>query len=513
MDNQTQQTGPGKAAERYSQLEPARRPYLDRGRECAALTIPMLLPREGHSATSKYPKPWQSLGARGLKNLGAKSVTALFPPNTPFWRYMLDEEAHAQLDQAQDKTVKTKFEKALSKVERMVQDRFETSMARPKLMEVALQGLCVGNVLVHIQDNGGLRAFRLDSYCVKRDAVGNLLECLTKEVVSPVTLDESVRQACAVTGQDKLDKEVHIYTWLKREAKGYRVHQEINGFTVPESEGTYTMEACPWIALRLYAVDGEDYGRSYVEEHLGDLITYESLNKSVTEASAIAAKHWFFVRPGSVIKKAVLEKTPNGGMVDGSAADITTMQVNKGNDLRVAYELLGAKKSDLSFAFLLNSAVARDAERVTKAEIMQVAQELDDVLGGLYSIWTNELQLPYVRVLLSQLQSEGVLPEMPKGIANPVPTTGLAALGRGNDFDKLRTLLAVLTEAGLTQAINQSEVAERAALALGVDTDGLVKSQDELMQEQMQMAMLQAGQAAAPKVAEAAMNQQAEPMA
>ncbi|WP_416142518.1 portal protein [Escherichia coli] len=47
-----------------------------------------------------------------------------------------------------------------------------------------------------------------------------------------------------------------------------------------------------------------------------------------------------------------------------------------------------------------NSAVQRTGERVTAEEIRYVASELEDTLGGVYSILSQELQLPLVRVLL-----------------------------------------------------------------------------------------------------------------
>lgn len=505
MAQTTDMAATGKAGERYAKFEATRRPFLDRAREFAALTIPMVMPREGMTGNSKYARPWSSLAARGVKNLAAKTVTALFPPNSPFWRYMLDEDARAKLESAQP-GVKTQVEQALSKVERMLQDRFETSMIRPKLMEVALQGYVCGNVLVHVQEKGdGVRVFRLDSYVVKRDPVGNVLEILTKECISPMVLDPAIRELVSVTEKQDIEDNVYVYTWVKRENGKFTVSQEINGVTVPGSEGSYPIDECPWIALRLYPEDGSDYGRTYVEEHAGDITTYEALTKAITEAAAIAARMWFFLRPGSSIKKAVLEKTQNGGVVDGVASDVTTMQVNKGNDLQVPMQLLASKEKNLSFAFLLNSAVQRSGDRVTATEVQEVAQELDDVLGGIYSTWSNELQLPLVRIMLAQMRAEKILPNLPDNFAKPVPVTGLAALGRGNDFDKLRTYLGVLQETGFTAAVNQSEVATRAAISLGIDTDNLVKSPEQMQQEQMQQASLAAAQSAAPHVAQAAM--------
>lgn len=46
---------------------------------------------------------------------------------------------------------------------------------------------------------------------------------------------------------------------------------------------------------------------------------------------------------------------------------------------------------------LLNSAVQRNGERVTAEEIRYVAGELEDTLGGVYSLLSQELQLSLIR--------------------------------------------------------------------------------------------------------------------
>ncbi|MBX9279900.1 portal protein, partial [Klebsiella pneumoniae] len=81
-------------------------------------------------------------------------------------------------------------------------------------------------------------------------------------------------------------------------------------------------------------------------------------------------------------------------------------------------------------------------ERVTAEEIRYVASELEDTLGGVYSILSQELQLPLVRVLLKQLQATQQIPELPKEAVEPTISTGLEAIGRGQDLDKLERCIA-----------------------------------------------------------------------
>ena len=52
----------------------------------------------------------------------------------------------------------------------------------------------------------------------------------------------------------------------------------------------------------------------------------------------------------------------------GDANDVSTLQLQKFNDFRVAQETIRTLTERLSYAFLNNSAIRRDAERVTAEE-------------------------------------------------------------------------------------------------------------------------------------------------
>jgi len=161
----------------------------------------------------------------------------------------------------------------------------------------------------------------------------------------------------------------------------------------------------------------------------------------------------------------------------------------------------------LQFAFMLNTSVQRDAERVTAKEIEYVSQELDDSLGGLYSLLSQELQLPLINRLMFQMEKKKRLPVLPKGQVRPKIVTGLEALGRSTDLQRLNTFvqqIAPFGESGLS-SLNISEYIKRIGTSLGVDMDGLIKSDEQLAQEQ-QAAQQQALQdQVAPQVAKEGM--------
>ena len=70
----------------YDTLEGHRYQYLDRARSCSKLTLPYVMPEEGHGAHSRLETPFQGVGARGVNNLASKLLLALLPPNAPFFR-------------------------------------------------------------------------------------------------------------------------------------------------------------------------------------------------------------------------------------------------------------------------------------------------------------------------------------------------------------------------------------------------------------------------------------------
>lgn len=475
------------AGARYRQLEDKREPFLRRARDAAKLTIPSLMPPESHTGESKLPTPFQGLGARGVNNLSSKLLLALLPPNSPFFRLAIDDYSLEQLTQKEG--MRAEVEEALGKIERAVQAEIETSAVRVTAGEVLKQLLVAGNALLYLPYEGGAKMYRLDRYVVERDPMGNVLDLIVKESISPKVLPEEIRDEIE-KGDLNPDKTVDLYTRVTRVGNKWEVYQEVKDQIIPGTQGTYPIDKCPWIPLRFTKIDGEDYGRGYVEEYYGDLRSLESLTQAIVEGSAASAKVLFLVNPNGVTQQRTLAEAPNGAIRTGDANDVSVLQVQKFADFRVALETINAISSRLSYAFLLNSAVQRVGERVTAEEIRYMAGELEDALGGVYSILSLEFQLPLVKALMHRLEKQKRIPTLPKGIVRPTITTGLEALGRGHDLNKLDLFLqGVMQTFGpevVAKYVNISDYLTRRGTALGIDTKGLVKSEEELAAEQQQ---------------------------
>ena len=139
------------AAQRYDDLAQDRDYYLSRGRACARLTIPYLIPTSSEPVADtkeSFPVPWNGIGARGCLNLASRMLLALLPPTQQFFRFSLDE---AQLNaQGVSPEQKTDFEQALSQIERQVLREIEAVMDRDTFMtaEQALRFGIIDEVLV-----------------------------------------------------------------------------------------------------------------------------------------------------------------------------------------------------------------------------------------------------------------------------------------------------------------------------------------------------------------------------
>lgn len=481
----------------YRKLESDRRPFLERGQECAALTIPTLLPREGHASGSKLPTPWQSVGARGVNNLASKLLLTLFPANAPFFRLAIDDFTIEKLTQQEG--MRAKVEEGLNKIERSVMNEIEGTAIRVGVFEGLKHLIVSGNVLFYLPPDGGVRVFHLDRFVVRRDPMGNVLDIITKEDVARDALPDGVVPPEEGTQKPGDEKDVELFTHIYRDGKKWRVYQEVRGQRIPNTDGAYPIDKCPWIPVRLTKIDGENYGRGYVEEYLGDVKTLEGLSQAMVEGSAAAAKVLFLVKPNGTTSIDDVAEAESGAFREGNKEDITVLQLEKFNDFRVVMDMMNSITERLSFAFLLNSAVQRNGERVTAEEIRFMANELETALGGLYSVLSQELQLPFVKRIMYQMEKQKRLPTLPSGVVKPVVVTGIEALGRGNDLNRLIQFSQIAVEAAqLPPELNKDDFLTRAGTALGIDMKGLVKTPEQIAQEQQQAQMMAMAQQLGP---------------
>lgn len=496
----TQETSEG----RYKTLMKDRQDFLDRARECAKVTIPFLLPDEGHEKSKKFFVPYQSFGSRAVNNLASKLLLALFPTSAPFFRYAADE-ADLQEAEKENENIRTEVETGLKKREKIALAYLENTPYRAPFFLALKLMIVTGNALLHLAEDDNIRVFKLDSYVVKRDPIGNVLEIITEEKVDPITLDEKVREEAKLITEQNKDKQddapVCIYTHVKRTTKNWTVHQEINGIKITSTEGTYPLDGSPWLALRFSRIDGEDYGRGLVEEYFGDLVALDGYRQNLKEGAAAMSKILFLVRKNGQTRLKDIANSENGDVKHGHADDVSVLQADKRADFSVIRETSRDIEIELAKAFLLNSSVQRDAERVTAQEIRYIARELEDTLGGVYTVQTQELQLPFIKLFTTRLEKKKKLKPLPKGSVSPRIVTGLSALGRTDDLEKLLQMTEILKIFPAAMArLNEGNFIERICTAMFIDQEGLIKTDEQVAQEQQQQTLQGITAESAPRV-------------
>lgn len=489
-------------ASEYKNMEQDREPYLSKAKEAARYTIPSLLKdKHNGSQVQTYEQPNQSIGADGVNNLAAKVTLAMLPPNQPFFKFHIDaadlKKIATEAGQNPD-TFETEVNRGLAMTEQLLVDFNEKNGDRICLGEAMKHLYIAGNVfLVHVPKIG-LKYYPLNRYVVSRDYCGNVLKAITTETIGFYALPKEIQGA--VLEQLKIkekteevkkleEKELTLYTCYRRREKHWITYQEVEGIEIPRSEGKYPEEACPFMALRYTRIDGESYGRGLIEEYIGDISYLDVLSKSIKEASLAAAKCIALVNPQGQTNIKQLAKTKNGGFCAGKADDVTMLQANKYYDLKTAKEEKDGLERRLNRIFIMKAAIQRDAERVTAEEIREMARDLEEALGNHYSIMSKEFQLAYIRIGFFHLRKEkkNQLPDLIKDKSVKLTvTTGLEALGRGSDLNKLTTFAQIMQQfAPMAQlGMKLDVVAGRVANSLNLDITGVMATQEELAAQQ-----------------------------
>ena len=485
------------AKSRYDRLSSDRSQFLSTARQASDLTLPYLI-REDEVYTKgslKLTTPWQSVGAKGVVTLASKLMLALLPPQTSFFKLQVND---INLPQELGPEIRSELDLSFAKIERTIMEAIAASSDRVVVHQALKHLVVAGNALIFMGKDG-LKLYPLNRYVVDRDGNGNVIEIVTKETISKKLLKKFYPEYQPSLTNDPSDNTSRhddgcdIYTHVVLDNNRWVWHQEVDDKILPRSMGKAPTDANPWLVLRFNHVDGEVYGRGRVEEFIGDLKSLEALSQALVEGSAAAAKVVFTVSPSSTTKPATLAKAGNGAIIQGRPDDIGVIQVGKTADFQTAYQMVGTLSQRISEAFLILN--VRNSERTTAEEVRMTQLELEQQLGGLFSLLTVEFLVPYLNRKLSVAQKTGEIPRLPKGgIVKPTIVAGINALGRGQDRESLGQFLSVISQTmgpeALQTYINPEEVIKRLAASQGIDVLNLVKSMQELQQEQ-QSAMQQ----------------------
>jgi hypothetical protein len=477
----------------------AREDTLSRCERYAGWTIPTVFPDDTLMEYDEMQLDFQSVGAQAVTNLSNKIMMALFQPSRPFFRMNLSQEQKREV--LATGVSEAEIDAALAEAERAALHNLNATNARIIMHDVMQQLIITGNSLLYSPsgDKQKMCAYSVRDYCIKRDLRGRVIKMIIKETKSVSGLSDELQTLCLDSGY-MLEDDVSIYTGITKVSDNrFIVHQELEDLMyVHKSIGVYDKDTLPWIPLTWNLARGKDYGTGLVELYAGDFHKLSNLAQAINDYSLVMTDVKNLVNPAGMTDVREITEAPSGAYVHGREEDIFVHQPQVSNVSDFLNHQFDVTARRLGAAFLLNSAVTRDAERVTAQEIRMQAQELESSLGGVYSRLATELQLPLAKRLLKEL--DPIFKDV-----EPVIVTGLESLSRNSELDNFRAFMQdMIILADVPDEVkawmNFGDIIATLGAGHGVDYKKFLKDEDQVeaekkraMAQQAQMAGMEAG--------------------
>lgn len=488
----------GTAKEFYTKYETDRSAVLTRAENNAKVTIPFLFMEDGTSSQDDITSDYVTgFGAKLVNHLTGKFALSILPPSQSFYRLSAKSEA-LKVVAGDDEKKKQEIDRIIAEIEDGVMKYINETKFRDSLYPALRLAMVTGECLVEKLEDSFM-VISLRNYVLKRDPSGKILHLIIREEIDYDAMPEDIINK--IPKEEEEDKLYELFTHCYLDGGKYYFYQEIEGEKFNEQNLKDISDK--FINVRWTKVDGEDYSRSFVEEHYATLIMLNKHLEVLTKSAIIGSKTVYTVNPNGMTKLKDFVKAKNGDAIIGNEADIGTIKTNKGADLQQTYQLVQDLKRELSEAFLMSSASIRDAERVTAQEVQLVATELEASFGGIYTSIANDIQMPLVQGAVTALKVEGMED------IDIIITAGVEALGRNVEQAKLNRLIQELgafaqlvgAEA-IVQELNISSFINNMITNSGLGNKGLIKSlvqqeadlsakQQEMMAQQMMQPALQ----------------------
>ena len=471
-------------AERFLALDGMRRAKLDRARGCAALTLPELLPPHGWSETEQLEPPYSSVPARGVNALASRMMSALLPLNDmPFFRFGTPSGEALALEASE----------YLESLSFQVYKKLTQKNLRETIYHALQQLLVLGDTLIILDDDMTFRTCRLDHYVVRRDYKGEVIEVIYLEHAAHGHSENAQQpNKPVIPGSNTVMKKgydclYHRAIWLD-DKKKWEVCTELDGQII--AEGMYAVS--PLVPLRWQAIVGENYGRSHVECNIGDIKSLEAYTASLIEGLAAGSSFWMGVDPSGITALDDIASQPNGSWVAARQQDVFTLSpsTTMNPQIQVTSNAVEKMRQEVGRAFLMSGAAIPQGDRVTATAVRMVGEELEQVLGGVFSSIARDLLQPIVRrTFYLMVDGNEVDPrlkqqfESDEGVLSVDIVTGLQALSRESDRERLMQMGDMVRNLPPEAVQNFRWDAYASALitSLGFDPRMWVRPQEEVM--------------------------------
>lgn len=423
----------------WEKFSTKRSPFLDRAKHYAKLTLPYLMNDTGDNNTSQ--NGWQGVGAQATNHLANKLAQVLFPAQRSFFRVDLTVKGEQIL--AKRGMKKTQLATIFARVETNAMKALEQRQFRPAIVEAFKHLIVAGSCLLYKPKEGAISAIPMHHYVVNRDTNGDLLDVILLQEKALKTFDPATRMAIEVAMKGKKCKgedNVKLYTHAKYKGDGFwELKQSADDIPVGE-ESRIKKEKLPFIPLTWKRSYGEDWGRPLAEDYSGDLFVIQFLSEAVARGAALMADIKYLIRPGAQTDVDHFVNSGTGEVITGVEEDIHIVQLGKYADLTPISAVLEVYTRRVGTVFMMEALTRRDAERVTAVEIQRDALEIEQNMGGVYSLFAVTMQTP---IAMWGLLETG--DSFTNELVDPVIVTGIEALGRMAELDKLANFSQYMT--------------------------------------------------------------------
>ncbi len=504
-------TLPCSAEELYEARAKYRQQVIDMARYLASITIPSVYPPMAYRTGDMIDGQNQSANAMFVNALASKMMFMALPPDRPVVRFEpIEHKLGAEL-KANPK-LWTAIQIGLNNLEQEHRKRFEATNLRSAYVQSLKQAIVAGNWLwEHLKLDTPV-VHQMENYIVVRNKQGEQLLVILKRCVELLTMPKRLKDQLYAIKPDlkarmegtggaakttRYDETVDIYAVCKLRADGggkpyWEYWEEYEGELLDGTQFEADFEDVPLWAGWMIPVYGQDWGRSYCEEYLGDLKKVDALSKSVDDGAAVASLILLFLKAGSRTSAKQIRNAGNMTLLSGQADDLTAFHLDKTADFSFINTELEATIKRLGRAFLLVSSVQRKGERVTAEEWKEMTDEINEATGGLYAELAQSYQRHVIRRAVSLHNEEDKqLPKLPPGIFRVAVITGYEAMGRSIEGENLmrgtQGIVQLMGPQVAARYIDPLEFIRRVYVSENVKQDGLVLSQDTVDQKDAQM--------------------------
>ena len=508
-------------AARYGRASIVRDAILHRLEETVRLADPKLLLPLNFQQDTSLPRAAQSFGLRMMSNLVGAMMMSGFPADIPWAILENPESIRSSLPPDRMELVEAfqfrrtmiihhAMRNGLGSVSKPSPTRFHSGVRR--LLRISAG---TGDGLARIHDDARWQVFPRRSYVTVRDSCGEEVIHGTKEridarAMSPEHFEKSGLQPSVKDNDDIRAREQDLYTWCEWQPSTgtWVLTQEVNGHETMSE----TYDVCPYVSAPYELIDGEDYGRGFVEQNAGDLETFDFVTNQYKKLLVVLSRCILVKDASSGIADDDLN-APDGEVIpglvrDGKVPGLAMFSSEKNLDTQQVLQGLEFFRRHLAKSSLIESEMTPVKDRVTAFQVSRIMEEVSKATDGIGPTMTEHVQHQAFLFTHRLLQQKKMLPKIPdeKGLNNIVITTGTNALAMSSRIEKMAQLLS-LTASVLPESMsifNQEMLARRWMRYGGVYEPGAIKTAEERQAEQENALRMQAAAAMAQALPDAA---------